>query len=600
MGFFTKALFCGIIAIIVYYMATSRDSLVTVNINLSYDYIIVGTGSAGAVLAARLSEDKDTTVLVIEAGGEDTNMLLGIPFPHPFLQNTSVDWTYYTEPQTHSSFSSIVGNNRHFWPRGKVLGGTSMLNSMAYVRGNKADYDEWEEIGCDGWSYEDVLPYFLKSEDILIGNLSDSKYHHKGGPLAVSYSHASKIPDIFVKAGKELGYEEVDYNGEKQEGFSKQQSTVRNGVRSSTIKEFLRPAMKRENIHVVVNTMATKVVFDDNKRATGIEFIRDGVKGSVKAKKEVIISGGAVNSPQLLMLSGIGPKDHLESMQIPVINDLPVGKNLQDHLYLLIGSEINTTDSINTHPIIMLAEFLKYAVTGKGSFASSGLEGTAFINTDKTETRNRYPDIQIHGYSALSERKYLLLNQDLIKGLFPDEIKNGFALVPIILHPKSRGSIKLKSPDPKEYPSIDPRYLTAREDVDTFIRGIRLVERLIETSAFSSIGSDFKYTKMAACSEHEFRSDAYWECYIRYNALTTYHPTSTCKMGSIDDPSTVVDSELRVKGVKGLRVVDASVMPNIISGNTNAPTIMIAEKAADMIRNKDTVEDIRNYINSFH
>ena len=296
-----------------------------------------------------------------------------------------------------------------------------MLNGMAYVRVNKADYDEWAENGCDGRSYNDVLPYFLKSEDILIDSLSNSKYHNKGGPLAVSYSHVSNIPEIFVKAGKELGYEEVDYNGEEQEGFSKQQSTVRNGVRSSTISEFLRPAMNRKNTHVVVNTQATKVLFEDN-RATGIEFMRDGVKGSVKTNNEVIISAGSVNSPQILMLSGIGYKDHLESFNIPVISDLPVGKSLQDHLLLAIGSEITTTDSINSHPVSM-----KYAFSRKGSFASSGLERNAFINTDKSQNRNHYPDIQIYMYSALSERKYMLQNQDLMKGLFPDNIVNGVA-----------------------------------------------------------------------------------------------------------------------------------------------------------------------------
>ena len=399
MGYFKGAIIFGIFAVGFYFVAISRHSLVVKNINSTYDYIVVGAGSAGAVLAARLSEDEGKSVLVIEAGNEDTNILPHVPFMGALYQNTSLDWSYYTEPQTHSSFASLYGQNRSFWPRGKVLGGSSILNAMAYVRGNKADYDEWAENGCFGWGYDDVLPYFLKSEDILIPGISNTKFHHKGGPLAVSYANQTRIPHIFAEAGKELGYKEVDYNGEEQEGFSTLQSTIRGGVRSSTSREFLHPAMKRTNLHVAVNTHATKVLIDDNKRAVGVEFIRVGTIGTVKAKKEVILSAGSINSPQILMLSGIGPRKHLESLNIPVVSDLPVGQNLQDHLMLWIGSEINTTDSISMHPLSILTELVKYFLIGQGAVSSSSLEGTAFINTDKRGEKKKHTNPYVVSYN---------------------------------------------------------------------------------------------------------------------------------------------------------------------------------------------------------
>ena len=601
MGYFKSALICAFIAFAIYYATRSSDTLVVDKINSTYDYIVVGAGSAGSVVAARLSEDQDTTVLVIEAGDEELSQyLLHVPFPHIHIQNTSADWAYYTEPQVHSSYASPVGENRHFWPRGRVLGGTDMLNSMQYVRGNKADYDEWAQNGCTGWAYEDVLPYFLKAEDIQIERLKKNKFHHKGGPVGVSDGSASGASNIFLQAGKELGYEEVDYNGEKQEGFSRSQSSVRNGVRSSTVREYLRPAMKRKNIHVAVKTQATKVVFDNNKQATEVEFLRDGQKGRVNVNKEVILSAGAINSPQLLMLSGIGPKDHLDKLHIPVVSDLPVGHNLQDHLMVFIPSEINSTDCIDVHPVTSILSILRYMLFKTGIFAKPGLEGTAFINTNEGKNRKPYPDLQLHLYGALAPREYVKLDQDLIKGIFPDGYTKGIVYLPILLHPQSRGRIMLKSTDPVEYPLIDPKYLEEKDDIELLIRGIRIVEKLMQTDAYKNIGVNFNSTNMAACSEFKFRSDEYWECYIRHMVMTVYHPTSTCKMGDINDPSAVVDPELNVKGVHGLRVADASVMPNIVSGNTNAPTIMIGEKAADMIRNMDTVQDIRDYIASFN
>ena len=590
------------IGIILYIATNTRHSLVVNKINSTYDYVVVGAGTAGSVIAARLSEDRNTTVLVLEAGGDGSSLIFRIlsriPMLYGLLQNSSYDWAYYTEPQTHSGFASLTGDNKHFWPRGKVLGGTGMLNAMVYARGNKADYDDWAKNGCEGWSYKDVLPYFFKSENILIEHLSKSEYHYTGGPIDVSFANATKLPEIFVEAGKELGYKEVDYNAMQQEGFANQQSFISNGARTNTFDAMLRPVMERENIHVAVNAHVTKINFDDNKRAVSVDFIRNELKETVVINKEIILSAGAINSQQILMLSGIGPKQHLNDLDIPVVSDLPVGENLQDHLHVIIGSEINSSDCVSIHPTGMLKELSKYILEGKGSFASSMVEGTAFIDTSKDENDNAYPDIELHTIGVFPVREHIQLNPDLLKGLYPDTIVNGIMFVPIALHPKSKGRVYLKSSNPMVHPAIDPMYLTVKKDVDALIRGIRFTERLMHTRAFRTIGVDFNYTKMAACQSHTYRSDAYWECFIRHTAQTTYHPTSTCKMGAKDDPSVVVDPELKVKGVQGVRIVDASVMPTIVSGNTNAPILMIAEKASDLIRNKDTVQHIRDQIKS--
>lgn len=593
-----SAVFWGIIAYIIYYISlSSKESQVAKHVNSTYDYIIVGAGSAGSVLASRLSEDSHVSVLLIEAGGEETDnsTFYDMPLFALLLQQSQSDWEYYTTPQMKSGMASIIGGNRHYWPRGKVLGGTSMYNNMQYVRGSKYDYDEWAANGCTGWSNEDVLPYFLKSEDILDEELKNSEYHHVGGPLGVTKESVySALSERFIRAGKELGYGAVDdYNGETQLGFGTSQVNVRDGVRASTVREFLRPAITRANLDVLVNSHVTKVNVEQTK-ATGVTYIKNGVKNTVKAKKEIILSAGAIGSPHILLLSGIGPKDHLKNMNIHVVKDLPVGKNLQDHLLLFYPSNVSSVvEGMRISERESIWPMVQYVLFKSGLFSTTGLVGTAFIKS-KEQTKN-YPDIQFHIVATQPDLDYTVVNKTFLRNVYNSGFREGFTLVPILLHPKSKGTVTLKSSDPFDYPNIDPNYFDHPDDIEIMKRAIKIAEEILETSAMKEVGAISDNFKNADfCAAYKYKSEEFYECLARNLALTCYHPTSTCKMGSEKNADTVVDPSLRVKGISGLRVVDASVMPNIISGNTNAPTIMIAEKAADMIRGIDSVQDIRN------
>ena len=578
-------------------ISNRMESVVTENLNKSYDYIVVGAGSAGAVVASRLSEDPESTVLLLEAGGDYTeDPVYHIPFRFFDLQKTKADWQYYTVPQKHSCQG--MKDKRSMWPRGKVLGGSSIFNSMQYTRGSRHDYDEWETLGSTGWGYKDVLPYFLKSEDIMIESLKSSKYHSTGGYLAVSGGGVTPLTEKFLKAGKEIGYDIIDYNGETMEGFSENQLNVRNGVRSSTALEFLGVAKDRTNLHVGVNSFVTKIAFED-KMAKGVSVIRNERKHFIEAKKEVIISAGAVNSPQLLMLSGIGPKAHLKELGIPVLLDLPVGENLQDHMLMFVMTSFNRSDGITKPKANSWLTELQYKLFKTGILSVSGIEVTGFFCSypDESKPKDCAADMQFMNLALYASDNNFNFREDIAKSVLnKDPNVPGFTVSMSLLDPKSVGTLKLKSDDPFDYPLIDPQYLSDKRDVNAYIRSLRIWEKYIMSPSMQSLGANFEAVNVKFCSQHQFRSDAYWECFTRHLATTVYHPSGTCKMGSENDKTAVVDPELKVKGIKNLRVVDASIMPNVISGNINAPVIMIAEKAADMIRGKDTVVQFKNRI----
>lgn len=482
------------------------------------------------------------------------------------------------------------------WPRGRALGGTTIINYMIHVRGNKLDYDRWEYMGNPGWSYEQLLPYFLKSENSQLDR-QDEGYHAQGGQLNVEYPpYRTKSAQAFVKSAQEAGYDLVDYNGKSQIGVSYIQSTTKHGRRWSAEKAYLRPIRKRRNVKILTRSRVTKILIDpDTKTASGVEYSKNRKKYIAKARKDTIISAGALNSPQLLMLSGIGPKEHLEELDIPVIQNLPVGQKLYDHLtFSGLIFTVNQSIVFDQKQIMSPESIVQFLLDGKGPLTSTGVEALAYIKTNVSTDSEEYPDIEliflgggIHTDKGQIYGKPFRIKPEIYDAVFkPLENRFAFMILPMLLHPKSTGYIRLKSKNPFHWPRFYGNYFTDPEnfDIQTFIAGIREAQRIVQSPSFAKYDAKIVSTKIPGCARYDFDTDEYWECAIRHVSPTLHHQVATCKMGPEDDPEAVVDNKLKVYGIKNLRVADTGVIPLPLSAHTSIPAFMIGEKAADIIK----------------
>lgn len=527
-----------------------------------FDYVVVGGGSAGCCVAGRLSEDAHQTVCLLEAGGPDDSVFVRAPLGFAATASLNINsWGYNTIPQP--GFNGRLG----FQPRGKVMGGSSSVNAMVYTRGNAHDYNTWSALGNVGWSYQDVLPYFKKSEHNEC--FGANHYRGVGGPLNVSYLRSpSPINQAFIQACNEQGIPfNPDYNGATQFGVSPGQVTQKGGERWNAARAYIDPHRHQDNLHIVSRAHATQIMME-GKRAVGIRYMANGVPHEVRARKEVILSGGSFGTPQLLMLSGIGPALHLQDIGIPLIHELPgVGQNLQDHVTTVL---IYKTHKINDAMGFslkgtwnMLKAMWEWRTQRTGWITSNVSETQGFVSTDGNTD---YPNIQLA----------------LCTGIVDDHARkmhmgHGYTLHVTLMRPKSRGSVTLASRNPMDKPLIDPAFFKHKDDLQTMTKATQMGLQIMESKGLASYRAEMLYPLNA-------QDPAQIESFLRDHSDTEYHPVGTCKMGPAQDPLAVVDSELRVHGLQGLRVIDASVMPNLVSGNTNAPTIMIAEKGADFIR----------------
>ena len=524
----------------------------------SFDYIVVGAGSAGCVLANRLSASGRHRVLLLEAGGEDRNIWIHVPIGYAKLfTDARHNWLYNSEPEPE------LGGRQIIQPRGKVMGGSSSINGLLYIRGQAEDFDHWRQLGNAGWSFTDVLPFFRRAEDQQRGA---DELHGVGGPLSVSdVSEPHPLCEAFIAACEQAGFPRTDdFNGASQEGAGYFQLTTRKGRRWSTARGYLKSARKRQNLAVVSNALTTRILFE-GRRAVGVEYRKDGGTHVARANAEVIVSGGAFNSPQLLQLSGVGPADLLRQHGIPVIADMPgVGAHLQDHYQARFNyrcAEPITINDMMNSAVGRVAAGLRYALFRKGFLTvGAGYAGGFF----KTDPAMATPDVQLH---------FILFSADSVGQKL--HAWPGFLASVCQLRPESRGTVHIKSADPTQAPAIQPRYLSASADRDVMVAGMQLLRRVMGQQAMA------RYIVEELTPGPKITSDADLLEFARQKGTTVFHPTSTCRMGA--DVKAVVDERLRVRGFTGLRVADASIMPTVVSGNTNAACVMIGEKASDMI-----------------
>jgi choline dehydrogenase-like flavoprotein len=531
-----------------------------------YDFVIVGGGSAGCVLANRLSASGKWQVLLLEAGPADGNPFIHIPAGViPVIRSDKLNWKFWTTPQ------QACANRPMFWPRGRTLGGSSSINAMVYIRGHAWDYDHWAELGNEGWAYKDVLPYFKKGENFeAIDTVPGARdFHGSGGPLNVArHRYVNPLMSAFVEAAQQAGYRHTpDFNGAQQEGVGYYHAMQKDGQRCSNARGFLGPALRRPNLKVITGAHAARVLFE-GKRAVGVRYLQGGRHAEARARREVILSAGAIGSPQLLLLSGVGPRAQIEPHGIPLVHELPgVGENLQDHLDIHVTWKEKTRHAITLHPGSLwrtLKALFQYLTAKRGELTSNLAQAGGFLKSDPAQP---IPDLQWHLVPFI----YSEHGQNLT----PLFRHYAFTLMTCFLRPESRGSVRLAGADPLARPLIDANYLATPRDMEALVSGLKLARQVLEQPAFAPHRLEEMEPGAAVQGDEQIRD------YIRRRAETVYHPVGTCKMGR--DAMAVVDPRLRVHGLQALRVVDASIMPTLVGGNTNAPTTMIADKAADLI-----------------